>query len=122
MKTDIYIKKIIEDTGLNRKDIQEMVKEKKMELKGLISEEGALFIIAKELNVDLSEANKERESGRLYGYEDLSDTELAERESECLEYSDTEEENFLENFTKTPKKLKEKIDYKKLLDEQYDRH
>lgn len=32
-----------------------------------------------------------------------------------------DEETFLENFTKTPKKLKEKIDYKKLLDEQYDR-
>ena len=32
------------------------------------------------------------------------------------------DENFLENFTKTPKKLKEKIDYKKLLDEQYERY
>ncbi len=31
-------------------------------------------------------------------------------------------ENFLESFTKTPKKLKEKIDYKKLLDEQYERY
>ncbi len=30
-------------------------------------------------------------------------------------------DTFLENFTKTSKKLKEKIDYKKLLDEQYDR-
>ncbi|MBN1803451.1 MAG: AbrB/MazE/SpoVT family DNA-binding domain-containing protein [Candidatus Lokiarchaeota archaeon] len=30
-------------------------------------------------------------------------------------------EDFLENFTKTDKKLEEKIDYKKLLDEQYDR-
>ncbi len=32
------------------------------------------------------------------------------------------DENFLEAFTKTPKKLKNKIDYKKLLDEQYDRY
>lgn len=28
-----------------------------------------------------------------------------------------DEENFLEKFIKTPKKLKEKIDYKKILDE-----
>lgn len=33
-----------------------------------------------------------------------------------------EDENFLENFTKTSKKLKEKIDYKKILDEQYERY
>jgi len=32
------------------------------------------------------------------------------------------EENFLEKFSKTSKKLKEKIDYKKLLDEQYERY
>ena len=31
-------------------------------------------------------------------------------------------EDFLERFSKTPKKLKEKIDYKKVLDEQYDRY
>ena len=59
MKTEIYINKIIENTGLTRKEIQDMVGDKKNELKGLISEEGALFIIARELGVDVKEENKE---------------------------------------------------------------
>jgi len=59
MKSEIYINKIIENTGLTRKEIQDMVGEKKDELKGLISEEGALFIIARELGVDVKEENKE---------------------------------------------------------------
>ena len=59
MKTESYISKIIEETGLSKKDIQDMVEEKKKELKGLISEEGALFIIAKELGVDVREENKD---------------------------------------------------------------
>ncbi|MFW9928875.1 MAG: DUF2240 family protein [Candidatus Thorarchaeota archaeon] len=59
VKNEAYISKIIEETGLNRKEIQELVNEKKEELKGLISEEGALFIIAKELGVDVKSENKE---------------------------------------------------------------
>jgi replication factor A1 len=59
MKTESYINKIIEETGLTRKEIQDKVEEKKKELKGLISEEGALFIIAKELGVDVKEENRE---------------------------------------------------------------
>lgn len=59
MKADSYIKKIIEATGLSKKEIQEKVKEKKEELKGLISEEGALFIIAKEYGVDVKEENRD---------------------------------------------------------------
>jgi replication factor A1 len=59
MKTEAYISKIIEDTGLTRNDIKTMVEEKKNELKGLISEEGALFIIAKELGVDVKDENKD---------------------------------------------------------------
>jgi len=59
MKTEIYINKIIEDTGLTRKDIQNLVEDKKNELKGLISDEGALFIIAKELGVDIKTENKD---------------------------------------------------------------
>ncbi|MFX1600581.1 MAG: DUF2240 family protein [Promethearchaeota archaeon] len=59
MKTEIYVNKIIEDTGLTRKEIQNLVEDKKNELKGLISEEGALFIIAKELGVDIKGENKE---------------------------------------------------------------
>ncbi|MFX0006668.1 MAG: DUF2240 family protein [Promethearchaeota archaeon] len=59
MKTEVYINKIIEDTGLTRKEIQNLVEEKKSELKGLISDEGALFIIAKELGVDIKGENKD---------------------------------------------------------------
>jgi len=58
MKTEAYINKIIEDTGLTKKEIQDLVGEKKQELKGLISDEGALFIIAKELGVDVKNENK----------------------------------------------------------------
>ena len=54
MKTEAYINKIIRDTGLSKKEIQTLVEEKKEELKGLISEEGALFVIAKELGVDVA--------------------------------------------------------------------
>ncbi|MFX1328673.1 MAG: hypothetical protein ACFE91_11145 [Promethearchaeota archaeon] len=59
MKTEIYINKIIEDTGLTRKEIQNLVEDKKNELKGLISDDGALFIIAKELGVDIRTENKD---------------------------------------------------------------
>ena len=57
-KSEAYINKIIEGTGLSRKDLQEMVEKKKEELKGLISEDGALFIIANELGVDVKDENK----------------------------------------------------------------
>jgi replication factor A1 len=57
MKSEMYINKIIEATGLQRKEIQELVEEKKSELRGLISDEGALFIIAKELGLDIKEEN-----------------------------------------------------------------
>ena len=59
MKTEVYINKIIEDTGLTRKEIQNLVEDKKNELKGLISDEGALFIIAKELGVDIKGESKD---------------------------------------------------------------
>ncbi|MFX1365134.1 MAG: DUF2240 family protein [Promethearchaeota archaeon] len=59
MKTELYINKIIEDTGLTRKEIQDLVEDKKNELKGLISDEGALFIIAKELGVDIKNGTKD---------------------------------------------------------------
>ncbi|MBY8980385.1 MAG: DUF2240 family protein [Candidatus Lokiarchaeota archaeon] len=59
MKTEAYINKIIEDTGLSKKEIQSLVEEKKEELKGLISEEGALFVIAKELGVEVTSENQE---------------------------------------------------------------
>jgi hypothetical protein len=45
--------KITKETGLTPKEIQDRVEEKKSELKGLITEEGALFIIANDLCVDI---------------------------------------------------------------------
>lgn len=53
-----YINKIIQKTGLSKKDIQERMEEKKLALKGLISDEGALFIVAKELGVEIQNRNK----------------------------------------------------------------
>ncbi|MGQ4874698.1 MAG: DUF2240 family protein [Promethearchaeia archaeon] len=58
-KSESYIEKIIKETGLSRKEIQDRVDAKKNELKGLISDEGALFIVAKELGIDVKEENKD---------------------------------------------------------------
>ena len=58
-KVEEYINEIIEDTGLLREEIEKMAEEKKAELKGLISTEGALFIIAKELGIDIKTEVKE---------------------------------------------------------------
>ncbi len=53
-----YINKIIQKTGLSKKEIQKRMEEKKLALKGLISDEGALFIVAKELGVEIQNKNK----------------------------------------------------------------
>ena len=57
----IYLDKIIEEKGLSLKEIRDLVIQKKEELKGLISDKAALFIIARELGVKLrgDEENKE---------------------------------------------------------------
>ena len=49
-----YIYQIQEETGYSKEEIMDLVKEKTEELKGLISEEGALFIIGNEYGVSLS--------------------------------------------------------------------
>jgi hypothetical protein len=54
-KIEVYINKIIEETGLTKKEIQTMVEEKKADLEGLISEEGALFVVGRELGVGVKE-------------------------------------------------------------------
>jgi len=45
---------IIKETGLSRKEIQNMVNQKKNAFSGFISHKKALFIIAKDLCVDLN--------------------------------------------------------------------
>lgn len=54
-KTDNYIQTIMEETGLSREDIDKQTKEKIEDLKGLISYEGALFIVGNELGIDLED-------------------------------------------------------------------
>jgi len=50
---ECYIKQIIEATGLSLEDIQILINEKVKKYKDLASEEGIVFIIAKELAIDL---------------------------------------------------------------------
>lgn len=57
MKADAYLTKIIHDTGLPRSEIQKLVENKKGEFEGLISDEGALFLVAKAFGVDVSSEN-----------------------------------------------------------------
>ncbi|MFW9989420.1 MAG: DUF2240 family protein [Candidatus Odinarchaeota archaeon] len=54
MSFEKYIIEIIKETGLSRKELQKMVIQKNKKLSGAVSIKKALFIIAKELCVDLS--------------------------------------------------------------------
>ncbi|MHA1731361.1 MAG: DUF2240 family protein [Promethearchaeota archaeon] len=56
MKYDVeqIINAIIQETGLSRKEIQDRVKAKQEDMKGLINEESATIIVAKALGVDVS--------------------------------------------------------------------
>ncbi|MCD6558055.1 MAG: DUF2240 family protein [Candidatus Aenigmarchaeota archaeon] len=58
------IKKISEKSGKSEKEIKRLVSEKIEELSGLISDEGAAHIVAKELGVDIIE-KRERRNYRL---------------------------------------------------------
>ena len=60
-KEQSYINKIIKKTGLSRDEIEKKVKELKQERKGLISNEGALFVLAKQFGVKLEDQAKPRE-------------------------------------------------------------
>lgn len=48
-----YIIRIVKETGLSRKDIKDIVDNKKQELQGLISEKNTLLIILTELCIDI---------------------------------------------------------------------
>ena len=52
-----YLKKIIKKTGFSLKEIHDLVIQKKEELKGQISDDGALFLIAEELGLKLRGVN-----------------------------------------------------------------
>ena len=57
-KTQEFFYKIIKETGLSQEELQKKMDMKKASLKDLISDQGALFIIAKELGVDLQYKKK----------------------------------------------------------------
>ncbi|MEM7819533.1 MAG: DUF2240 family protein [Candidatus Aenigmatarchaeota archaeon] len=52
------IEKISSETGLNEDEIKRMIEEKRLELSNLISEEGAAYIVAKELGVRLRQTEQ----------------------------------------------------------------
>ncbi len=56
MPIEKYILRILEDTGLSKKEIWEMINVKKKELKGLISDKAAIFMLARELCIDMSDS------------------------------------------------------------------
>ena len=60
MNFDTVLQKIIEKTGLTNEEIQRKILEKQQELSSLVSKEGAAYIIAKELGIDLFPKTKRR--------------------------------------------------------------
>ncbi|MBI4014746.1 MAG: DUF2240 family protein [Candidatus Aenigmarchaeota archaeon] len=59
--TSEMVKKISAESGLSEEEIQQKVQEKQEELSGLISEDGAVYIVAKELGIQVM-----RKKERLY--------------------------------------------------------
>jgi len=53
MRLEEILRRIAESSGMTREEIQELIEKKKAELGGLITDEGAAFIVAREVGVDL---------------------------------------------------------------------
>jgi len=60
MDFDTIVLKIMDKTGLPKEDINMKIVDKQAELSGLVSKEGAAYIIAKELGLDLFEKSNRR--------------------------------------------------------------
>lgn len=60
MELNIIIQKIIEKSGMKLEDVEKKILEKQRELSNLISREGAAYIVAKELGLELLEKKKRR--------------------------------------------------------------
>lgn len=60
MPFENVVKRIMESTGLSLEEIDAKVLEKQSELSGLVSKEGAAYIVAKELGLDLVEHTKHK--------------------------------------------------------------
>jgi len=67
-----YIQKILANTKLDKTKISKLVEKKRAELKGLISEDGALYIVAKELGVNLN--GEKRQSSKEQITKDIPDS------------------------------------------------
>ena len=59
MDTDEIIEKIVEEADVEKDDIKEKIEEKMEEFSGLVSEEGAAHLVAKEHGVNIAEATKQ---------------------------------------------------------------
>ncbi len=60
MDTETLIQKIIEKSKLSREEVDKKIESKQKELSGLISKEGAAYIIAKDIGLDLFTKKKRR--------------------------------------------------------------
>jgi replication factor A1 len=60
MEIDAVLQRIIATTGMNNDDLERKIAEKQRELSGLVSREGAAYIIAKELGLELFEKTRRR--------------------------------------------------------------
>lgn len=56
MRLDEILRWIAESSGMTHEEIQELIEKKKAELGGLITDEGAAFIVAQEVGVDLPQS------------------------------------------------------------------
>ncbi len=103
MKVQAYKEAIVNETGLTIMEINERVEQKKVELKGLVSDEGALFIIAKELGLDFSKKEQEIEK-IMSNYDKIRQRaqELSEGDVSKLKYKLPGVAFFLELNTQDP--------------------
>ena len=53
MPIDSIIEKITTETGLSEKEVEQQIQKKMSDMEGLVSEEGAAYIVASELGVQL---------------------------------------------------------------------
>ena len=52
------VKEISEKSGLKEKEVQQLIEEKQLELSGLVSSEGAAYIIGREFGINLLKEKK----------------------------------------------------------------
>lgn len=84
--SEYMFKKIKEDTELTTEEINQKIRDKRDKLKGLISEEGALFIILKEFGLDMDEYH------RKFDAPELSEEGFTEESKEQTQEAFTDEE------------------------------